>query len=59
MNIPKIDLGEHLRAFKDETKRLKPPYRGQTLGKNEFIRNIHNSFARQVINLQITNLKPD
>jgi ubiquitin carboxyl-terminal hydrolase L5 len=46
MNVPKIDLGENLTAFKAETKDLKPAYRGQTLGHNEFIRSIHNSFAR-------------
>jgi ubiquitin carboxyl-terminal hydrolase L5 len=46
MNVPKVDLGKNLSAFKAETKGLKPPYRGQTLGENEFIRSIHNSFAR-------------
>ena len=46
MNVPKVDLGEKLSAFKEVTKGLKPPYRGQELGENEFIRNIHNSFAR-------------
>ena len=46
MNVPKIDLGENLSVFKAETKGLKPAYRGQALGENEFIRYIHNSFAR-------------
>jgi ubiquitin carboxyl-terminal hydrolase L5 len=45
MNVPKIDLGEKLGTFKAETKGLKPAYRGQELGDNKFIRNIHNSFA--------------
>lgn len=46
MNVPNIDLGRTLSAFKAETKNLKPPYRGKRLGDNSFIRNIHNSFAR-------------
>lgn len=46
MNVPKIDLGENLSAFKAETKGLKPAYRGRRLGRDDFIRNIHNSFAR-------------
>jgi ubiquitin carboxyl-terminal hydrolase L5 len=46
MNVPKINLGEKLSAFRAGTKGLKPAYRGQELGKNSFIRNIHNSFAR-------------
>jgi len=46
MNVLDIDLGAALNTFKEDTKRLKPPYRGQRLGSNEFIRNIHNSFAR-------------
>ena len=46
MNVPEIELGETLSAFKAETQNLKPPYRGKRLGSNAFIRNIHNSFAR-------------
>jgi ubiquitin carboxyl-terminal hydrolase L5 len=46
MNIPELHIGEGLGAFKAETKGLKPPYRGQALGKKQFIRNVHNSFAR-------------
>jgi ubiquitin carboxyl-terminal hydrolase L5 len=49
MNVPEIDLGETLDAFKAETKNLKSPYRGKRLGDNVFIRNIHNSFARLVL----------
>ena len=48
MNVPNIDLGESLSTFKAETRGLKPSYRGQRLGENGFIRNIHNSFARSV-----------
>lgn len=46
MNVPGLDLGENLRAFKDATQKLKPAYRGKKLGDDDFIRGIHNSFAR-------------
>jgi ubiquitin carboxyl-terminal hydrolase L5 len=46
MNVKEIDLGDALTSFKTATKKLKPPYRGQRLGKDDFIRRIHNSFAR-------------
>ena len=46
MNVPGLYIGNSLENFKVETQKLKPPYRGQRLGQNDFIRNIHNSFAR-------------
>lgn len=48
MNVPDLDLGENLGAFKEATQKLKPPYRGKRLGNNDFIRGIHNTFARSV-----------
>ncbi|KAI9052522.1 hypothetical protein LZ554_003866 [Drepanopeziza brunnea f. sp. 'monogermtubi'] len=48
MNIPGLDLGDKLGAFKESTQDLKPPYRGKRIGNDEFIRNIHNSFARKM-----------
>jgi ubiquitin carboxyl-terminal hydrolase L5 len=48
MNVPDIDLGDALKTFKESTRLLKPPYRGQALSHNDFIRNIHNSFLRSV-----------
>jgi Ubiquitin carboxyl-terminal hydrolase, family 1 len=48
MNTPEIDLGDALADFKESTRLLKPPYRGQALSHNDFIRNIHNSFLRSV-----------
>ena len=48
MNTPEIDLGDALTAFKESTRLLKPPYRGQALSHSDFIRNIHNSFLRSV-----------
>ncbi|PBP16855.1 putative ubiquitin carboxyl-terminal hydrolase protein [Diplocarpon rosae] len=48
MNAPELDLGDNLNAFKESTKGLKPPYRGKNLDHDDFIRNIHNSFARKM-----------
>jgi ubiquitin carboxyl-terminal hydrolase L5 len=48
MNVPDINLGDALKTFKESTRLLKPPYRGQALSHNDFIRNIHNSFLRSV-----------
>ncbi|CAG8954205.1 hypothetical protein HYFRA_00005825 [Hymenoscyphus fraxineus] len=48
MNAPEIELGEVLTEFKNETKQLKPAYRGKALSENIFIRTIHNSFARRM-----------
>jgi ubiquitin carboxyl-terminal hydrolase L5 len=46
MNVPEIDLGDALEAFKESTQFMKPPYRGQALSHDDFIRNVHNSFLR-------------
>jgi ubiquitin carboxyl-terminal hydrolase L5 len=46
MNVPELDIGDQLQDFKESTRNLKPPYRGKKLGADDFIRNIHNSFAR-------------
>ena len=45
-NIPDIDLGEHLRAFKDFTKDFTPALRGIEIANFDFVKRIHNSFAR-------------
>lgn len=52
MNVPEVELGAALTSFKEETKNLKPPYRGKVLGNNAFIRNIHNSFVRYGRNIK-------
>ena len=49
MNVPGLDLGDKLQTFKEATRKLKPPYRGKRLGEHDFIRGVHNSFARYVI----------
>ncbi|KAM0307136.1 hypothetical protein ACHAO8_010594 [Botrytis cinerea] len=48
MNVPDLDLGVCIGSFKEDTRFLKPAYRGQKLSQNECIRNIHNSFARRM-----------
>ncbi|KAG9249168.1 ubiquitin carboxyl-terminal hydrolase [Calycina marina] len=48
MNSPEVDVGNNMVAFKAETQKVKPSIRGQKLGQHEFIRNIHNSFARRM-----------
>ncbi|ESZ90661.1 hypothetical protein SBOR_8961 [Sclerotinia borealis F-4128] len=48
MNVPDLDLGASISSFKDDTHFLKPAYRGQKLSQNEYIRNLHNSFARRM-----------
>lgn len=47
MNVPDLELGSNLQAFKNSTCNLTPPYRGQKLGENQFIRGVHNSFLRR------------
>ncbi|RQM04534.1 hypothetical protein DH86_00004427, partial [Scytalidium sp. 3C] len=46
MNIPEIELGDFLSGFRTSTQPLDPAHRGWTLSKSQFIRSIHNSFAR-------------
>lgn len=48
MNIPDVDLGPQLRAFKGDTRDLPTPLRGQALTYNTFIRAIHNSLTRRM-----------
>lgn len=45
-NVPNIELGENLRAFKDFTASFSPALRGDAVGNFEFVKDIHNSFAR-------------
>lgn len=41
-----IDIGTHLRDFKDFTMVLPPEFRGEALSNSELIRDVHNSFAK-------------
>ncbi|MCJ1256386.1 hypothetical protein MMC24_004207 [Lignoscripta atroalba] len=47
-NIPEVDLGTNLLHFKDFTKTLTPALRGNAISNFEFIKEIHNSFARKL-----------
>lgn len=48
-NIQGIELGENLQAFKDFTKDFTPPLRGDAIANFQFVKEIHNSFARLVL----------
>jgi len=45
-NTPDVNLGEHLQSFKLFTADMPPASRGYAIGNFEYIRQIHNSFAR-------------
>ncbi|KAI2816460.1 hypothetical protein CBS63078_6224 [Aspergillus niger] len=47
-NIKGIDLGENLRSFKDFTMPFTPALRGDAISNFEFVKRIHNSFARKM-----------
>ncbi|XWW99963.1 hypothetical protein V2A60_007977 [Cordyceps javanica] len=48
MNHASIDLGSELKAFKEATSKMSTAVRGYELGRNKFIRQTHNSFARRM-----------
>lgn len=45
-NIPGLDMGGELRNFKDFTKNMDPLSRGDAIDSFDFVKRIHNSFAR-------------
>ncbi|CAG8241613.1 unnamed protein product [Penicillium salamii] len=47
-NIPDIELGDHLQSFKDFTMPFTPALRGDAINNFEFVKRIHNSFARKM-----------
>jgi len=47
-NVEGIELGEHLRRFKDFTMPFTPALRGDAITNFEFVKQIHNSFARKM-----------
>ncbi|PYH63915.1 ubiquitin C-terminal hydrolase 37 [Aspergillus vadensis CBS 113365] len=47
-NITNIDLGENLQSFKDFTMPFTPALRGDAISNFEFVKRIHNSFARKM-----------
>ncbi|KAF2738231.1 cysteine proteinase [Polyplosphaeria fusca] len=53
LNLPeRVDIGEHLRQFKDFTNDFTPYARGEALSSFEFVKRIHNSFAKKMDMLQ-------
>jgi hypothetical protein len=48
-NIEGIDLGENLRHFREFTMPFTPALRGDAINNFEFVKRIHNSFARLVV----------
>lgn len=47
-NIPNANLGRELTSFKDQTKDLTPVERGTAVAESDFIRQVHNTFARTI-----------
>ncbi|KAL9026997.1 MAG: hypothetical protein Q9196_004422 [Gyalolechia fulgens] len=47
-NVPELDLGDHLEQFKNFTADFTPALRGDAIGNYEFVKTIHNSFARKM-----------
>ncbi|KAJ9359498.1 ubiquitin carboxyl-terminal hydrolase [Paecilomyces variotii] len=47
-NIDSLDLGEKLQRFKDFTMDFTPALRGDAINNFEFVKRIHNSFARKM-----------
>ncbi|ODM18330.1 hypothetical protein SI65_06201 [Aspergillus cristatus] len=47
-NIEGIELGENLQQFKDFTMSFTPALRGDAVNNFEFVKRIHNSFARNM-----------
>lgn len=45
-NIEGIEMGEELKSFREFTKDLSPAMRGYAIGNFEFVKKVHNSFAR-------------
>jgi ubiquitin carboxyl-terminal hydrolase L5 len=45
-NVPDLVLGDNLQNFKEFTADFSPALRGYAISNFEFVRHIHNSFAR-------------
>ena len=55
MNNTEIEIGEHLRQFKDFTEDFTPYQRGEALASFDFVKKIHNSFAKEMDILEADN----
>ncbi|KAL8663284.1 MAG: hypothetical protein Q9202_004033 [Teloschistes flavicans] len=47
-NIPEIELGENLQRFKDFSADFTPSLRGDAISNFDFVKAVHNSFARKM-----------
>ncbi|MCJ1279538.1 hypothetical protein MMC21_007362 [Puttea exsequens] len=47
-NVPGIELGENLQHFKEFTSDFSPALRGDAIGNFDFVKEIHNAFARKI-----------
>lgn len=47
-NVPSLDLGESLHGFKVFTANFTPALRGDAIGNFDFVKEVHNSFARKM-----------
>jgi hypothetical protein len=45
-NIPGLEMGQQLRTFKQRTQEMTPRLRGDAIDEFTFVKQIHNSFAR-------------
>lgn len=48
MNHADIDIGEHLKQFKDFTKDFDPYQRGEAFASFDFVKKIHDTFAKKM-----------
>ena len=48
-NSHEIEMGENLQQFKDFTANFSPALRGDAIGNFDFVKTVHNSFARYVV----------
>lgn len=55
-NIPNLDLGQPLESFKDYTQSFDPIAKGYAIDSFDFVRKIHNSFARDTDMLIVDSL---
>ncbi|KAL8683070.1 MAG: hypothetical protein Q9186_000980, partial [Xanthomendoza sp. 1 TL-2023] len=47
-NVPDLKLGDPLQQFKEFTAGFTPALRGDAIGNFEFVKTVHNSFARKM-----------
>ncbi|KAL9594319.1 MAG: hypothetical protein Q9219_007092 [cf. Caloplaca sp. 3 TL-2023] len=47
-NVPNLELGNQLEQFKRFTAEFTPALRGDAIGNFEFVKTVHNSFARKM-----------